>query len=615
MKRNSYMLFILAMIGTLPAYAQWAIKPGKLTTEWALKVSPANTWQQYPRPQLQREHWLNLNGLWEYIVQAKNLPAPVKYEGKILVPFCIESSLSGVAKSFGPEDRLYYKRTFVVPKNWGNRNVLLNFDAVDWSAAVWVNGAYVGSHKGGYDRFTFDITPYLSNSGSNEVLVAVDDPTSTGTQARGKQQLPQQGIWYTPVSGIWQTVWLEAVPKQGWLSELRITPDVDRNTVQIIPLSNQPLRPSYQVSIKVSTAGKIIAEGKTEVNKESVIALAKPHLWSPNDPFLYDLTLTLTDSSGQVVDVIKSYFGMRKISLGMVNGIQQIMLNNKPVFQYGTLDQGWWPDGLHTPPSEEAMAFDIIKTKEMGFNMIRKHIKVEPDRWYYDCDRLGMLVWQDMPSGMGIDTNNGGKKPIHLQHLAKDEPDLNRESESTAQFEWELRRMIDQHYNSPSIVTWVPLNEGWGQYATERIANTVKALDPTRLTDAISGWSLRPAGDLTDLHTYQPTLDIPPAGKERAAVIGEFGGIGWPVKGHLWNPAMRNWGYQTYQTQAELLKHYKLKFAQILNMKKNKGLSAAVYTQTIDVEGEVNGLITYDRKVMKIPATVLKDLHNQLQLE
>ncbi|MFT3902201.1 MAG: glycoside hydrolase family 2 TIM barrel-domain containing protein [Niabella sp.] len=582
-------------------------------TEWGEKVTPENVWQQYPRPQLKREGWMNLNGLWDYAITKKNKQAPAKYDGKILVPFCVESSLSRVKKPFLPDDRLYYRREFTVPSDWKGKDVLLNFDAVDWEAFVWVNGVLIGAHKGAYDRFTFNITPYLNTSGKQEVIVSVDDPSSSGTQPRGKQQLPQQGIWYTPVSGIWQTVWLEAVSKEAWINELKIEGDIDNGLVKVVPISNRPLRPSYTVKVEVLKDNQPIATENVVVNKQAVLPLKNARLWSPEDPFLYDLRISLLNKQGQVLDQVSSYFGMRKISIGTQNGLKYTFLNNKSVFQYGTLDQGWWPDGLHTPPSEEAMVFDIVKTKEMGFNMIRKHIKVEPDLWYYHCDKIGMLVWQDMPSGMAVETSGNEEKPFHLQHVPGGGQDLYRDAESAAQFEWEFRRMIDQHYNSPSIITWVPLNEGWGQYATIRLANNVKALDSTRLVNAVSGWSLRPVGDIHDIHTYETAVRVPPLPTDRASVIGEFGGIGYPVENHLWNPNMRNWGYQTYHSADELLKNYKHKFDQIVEMKKNKGLSAAVYTQTTDVEGEVNGLMTYDRKVIKIPVEELKKIHSTLR--
>jgi beta-galactosidase/beta-glucuronidase len=609
---NSRLTFLFIMIFLFMIVSQGLINAQSLTTKWAESVNAANVWQEYPRPQFQRSVWLNLNGSWDYALQKKAEPMPRKYQGKILVPFCIESSLSGVGKTMLPEDRLWYRREFTVPADWGGKNVLLNFEAVDYSAAVWVNGSFVGSHKGAYDRFSFDITPYLRSKGRQEIVVGVEDPSSYGSQPRGKQQIPQQEIWYTPVSGIWQTVWLEAVSSEAWLKEARIIPDIDRETVSVIPMIDGPLKPEYNVSITVSESGREIARTTVAADKKVEIRLENPKLWSPDSPFLYDLRMALTNKNGEVIDEIQSYFGMRKISLGEVNGAKHLFLNNKPLFHYGTLDQGWWPDGLHTPPSDEAMRYDLEITKSMGFNMIRKHTKIEPDRWYYHCDQLGIMVWQDMPSGMAVLPEEGKERPTALQHVPRTGEDLYRRSESAAQFEWELKRMIDLHYNATSIVVWVPFNEGWGQYATCRITNMVKAYDPTRLVNATSGWALRACGDIYSIHSYQVDVTVPPTSIERASVLGEYGGIGYPIENHLWNPGMRNWGYQTYHSAEELLQHYKHKFNQVLEMKKTKGLSAAVYTQTTDVEGEVNGLMTYDRKIIKIPVEVLRELHAEL---
>lgn len=584
----------------------------KMKTEWGMNVTPDNVWQEYPRPQFKRSDWMNLNGLWEFSVLKKNQPQPEKFEGNILVPFSVESSLSGVMGTVTPDDRIWYKREFDLPADWNGRDVVLHFDAVDYATTVFVNGAVVGSHKGAFDRFSFNITEYLQEKGPQEVVVCVDDPSSFGSQARGKQQMPQQGIWYTPVSGIWQTVWMEAVSAETYLKEVQITPDIDAQTVAITPMLSEPLKPDYQVQAVVSFNGKEVARTDVPADKVGVIAMPEAKLWSPDDPNLYDLSLQLKNKEGKVIDEVESYFGMRKISLGDLNGNKYLFLNNEPLFHYGTLDQGWWPDGLHTPPSDEAMKYDIEKTKEMGFNMIRKHIKVEPDRWYYHCDKLGILVWQDMPSGMVVIPEEGEERPEHVQHVSRTGDDLNRRSEDAAQFEWELRRMIDLHYNSPAIVMWVPFNEGWGQYATCRIAENVKALDPTRLVNAVSGWALRPCGDIYDIHTYQTEVHIPPTSIDMASVIGEYGGIGYPMEEYLWNPEMRNWGYQTYHSEKELMDAYLHKFNQIVEMKNSKGLSAAVYTQTTDVEGEVNGLMTYDRKVIKFPVEKLKEIHSVL---
>jgi len=585
---------------------------GKIMSEWAEKVSPENVWQEYPRPQLVRAGWMNLNGLWDYALLSKSAAQPADFQGKILVPFCIESALSGVGKSMMPGDRLWYRREFTLPSHWKSDRVLLNFEAVDWSAWVWVNGALVGAHKGAYDRFSFDITDYLTGKGKQEIVVAVDDPSSYGAQARGKQQMSQQGIWYTPVSGIWQTVWLETVNKEASIGEVKITPSVDRNLVTVIPMLREPLEKGYAASISVFDGNTLVAEASVPADQMVEISLDNPKFWSPDSPFLYDMKLVLTNAEGKVLDEVDSYFGMRKISVAPKSGTMVLHLNNKPLFHYGPLDQGWWPDGLHTPPSDEAMKYDLEVTKQMGFNMIRKHIKVEPDRWYYHCDRLGIMVWQDMPSGMVVVPKESQERPTHIQHVPRNGDDIYRRSGSSAQFEWELRRMIDLHYNAPSIVMWVPFNEGWGQYATCRIAGMVKDLDPTRLVNAVSGWALRPCGDVYDIHTYQTEVHAPPISQDMASVIGEYGGIGYPVIGHQWNTGMRNWGYQTYHSAKELLENYKYKFDQVVEMKKTRGLSAAVYTQTTDVEGEVNGLMTYDRKLIKIPVDTLKKMHSVL---
>ena len=605
--------FCLFFFLVYTSYAQkWSPVQGKMMTKWASEVSPENVWKEYPRPQFERSEWQNLNGLWEYAILKKQLPLPQKFQGKILVPFCVESVLSGVGISVTPEDRIWYKRSFIIPEVWKNKQIQLNFEAVDYAASVWINGALIGSHQGAYDRFSFNITPYLKAKGTQEIIVSVDDPSSSGVQPRGKQQMPQEGIWYTPVSGIWQTVWLEAVSSEAFLAEAKITPNIDTKSVSIVPMLNKPMKPEYKITASISKDGKELISKQIIADLEVLLEIENPSLWSPNHPFLYDLKLTLQNSKGEVIDEVNSYFGMRKISLGDLNGTKYLFLNNEPLFHYGTLDQGWWPDGLYTPPSDEAMKYDIQLTKDMGFNMIRKHIKVEPDRWYYHCDKLGILVWQDMPSGMVVIPEEGKTRPVHVQHVSSKGEDLYQRSVDAARYEWELRRMIDIHYNAPSIVVWVPFNEGWGQYSTCRIADVVKALDPSRLVNAVSGWALRPCGDLYDIHTYQTEVNVPATSLDRASVIGEFGGIGFPVKDHLWNPGMRNWGYQTYQSADELWKNYKYKFNQIVEMKKSKGLSAAVYTQTTDVEGEVNGLMTYDRQIIKIPVDSLRILHSRL---
>ena len=614
-----------AFLVVLNSFCQeWQPLDGKIMSRWAKEVTPENVWQEYPRPQFERSTWKNLNGMWDYVILKPNQPKPKSYEGKILVPFSFESALSGVGRSITPEEKMWYRKKFIIPSEWKGKRILLNFEAVDHDTNVWVNDIFVGSHKGGFDRFSFDITTFLNVRGNQTIEVSVKDGTNLSPQLRGKQHFKPSGIVYTPVSGIWQTVWLEAVSNEAYLGEVKITTDIDKGIVKITPFGHEALRSSYKVKASIYKNKSKIAEGSVSTNKLIELKIREPKLWSPDNPNIYDLKLTLTNPKGKIIDQVDSYFGMRKISLGNHKGVKYLFLNNKPLFHYGTLDQGWWPDGLLTPPSDEAMRYDIEITKAMGFNMIRKHVKIEPDRWYYHCDHLGILVWQDMPSGgkmvekiNGPTTNKRGDKKYYtnLQHVGRTDGDLNKNINESIQFETELRKMINIHYNSPSIVVWVPFNEGWGQYDTCRISDLVKALDSSRLVIPTSGWSLRNCGDIYDIHTYDVDLKKPPYHQDRATVIGEYGGIGLPIKKNLWNPNTINWGYQTYNSQKELIESYEYKFNQILKMKEMHGLSGAVYTQTTDVEGEVNGLLTYDREVIKIPTEILKNLHSPLYKE
>ena len=618
--RNLLNLMLLFIV-SLAQSQNWKVVEGKLMSEWAKNVKPENVWQEYPRPQFERTQWKNLNGLWDYAILKPHQIQPQKFQGKILVPFSFESALSGVGKSINPNDKMWYRRSFILPNNWSEKDVVIHFEAVDYKCALWVNDILVGTHKGGFDRFSFNITPYLKSSRSQKVVLAVEDATNFSSQPRGKQQINASGIYYTPVSGIWQTVWLEAVSPEAYLKQVKTTTNIDKSTVSLIPMTNVSLVNRYKVAIDVFFDEKKVASGITKPNTPLHLKIENAQLWSPDHPHLYDIKMNLINPLGKVIDQVKSYFGMRKISLEDHKGVKYLFLNNTPLFQYGPLDQGWWPDGLLTPPSDKAMRYDIEMTKAMGFNMIRKHVKIEPDRWYYHCDQLGIMVWQDMPSynRLALKTpvemeKTKKKERIYnsLERVKKDGTDLNRLSEDSAQFEFELRRMVDMHFNAPSIIMWVPFNEGWGQYDTCRIAHFIKQLDPDRLVNPTSGWSLRPCGDIYDIHTYDVELTVPPTAVDRATVVGEFGGIGYPIEKHLWNPEMRNWGYQTYYNAQELLKNYIYKFNQIAEMKERNGLSAAVYTQTTDVEGEINGLMTYDRKVIKMPAEKLKKLHTKL---
>ena len=451
---------------TLVQAQSWKSIEGKIMSQWAKTVNPENAWQVYPRPQFKRAHWKNLNGLWDYAILKSNQIQPKQYQGKILVPFSFESPLSGIGKKINPEDKMWYRKSFELPKNWSGKDVVIHFEAVDYKCAVWVNDIFVGSHKGGFDRFSFNITHYLKSNGQQKIVLLVEDATNFSSQPRGKQQINPSGIYYTPVSGIWQTVWLEAVSSEAFLKQVKTTTNIDNSTVSLIPMSNQTLIKGYQVAVDVFFDGKKLVTGSTRPNTPLHLKIENAQLWSPDHPHLYDVKMSLINPSGTVIDLVDSYFGMRKISLGDHKGVKYLFLNNAPLFHYGTLDQGWWPDGLLTPPSDEAMRYDIEMTKAMGFNMIRKHVKIEPDRWYYHCDQLGIMVWQDMPSynRLALKTPEEIEKTKRKDHIYNalerihgEDDDLNRLWEDGAQFEWELRRMINLHYNAPSIVMWVPL--------------------------------------------------------------------------------------------------------------------------------------------------------------
>jgi len=536
-------------------------------TRWAADVDTANPLPDYPRPQLTRSTWQSLNGWWDYAVRDSAAPTPETWDGRILVPFPIESRLSRVGRAVAPEERLWYRRTFQADALRGTR-LLLHFGAVDFHAVVFVNGRPAGEHRGGYDPFTVDVTDALRGTADQELVVSVTDPTDEGEQPRGKQVRRPHSIWYTSVTGIWQTVWLEVVPTVH-VACLDIRPDVDssRVTVQVEAAGDEA---GTAVRVEALADGRRVAEGSGRTGEPMTLSIPDPHLWAPGDPFLYDLRVRL--ASG---DSVGSYFGMRKIAVQADStGVLRLFLNGRPLFQYGLLDQGWWPDGLYTAPTDEALRSDIETTLRMGFNLARKHVKVEPARWYWHADRLGLLVWQDMPSGE------------------------NRTEAARAEFGEELRHVVDALRNHPSIVMWVPFNEGWGQHDTERYATWMKAYDPTRLVNAASGWTDRGVGDVVDEHAY-PGPAIPERDGRRARVLGEFGGLGLPLEGHTWL-ARDNWGYRTFTDTASLGAAYLALLAQ-LRFLEGDGLAAAIYTQTTDVEVEVNGMMTYDRAVVKLP--------------
>ncbi len=557
-------------------------KPAKtpLVTRWAKEVSPANAHREYPRPQMVRKSWMNLNGLWEFAVTKKDDPSPGVYPDRILVPFPVESGLSGLARRVNETERLWYRKVFTVPEKWRNGRILLHFGAVDWDATVYVNGREAGRHLGGYDPFTLDITDALAEGSAQELVVSVWDPSNRGNQPVGKQAAEPHGIWYTPTSGIWRTVWAEPVPK-SYIRSLTLLPDVDGRALRLsVDVAGDE---SSLVHAVVCADGKEVGDGMGPGGRWTVVPISDMRLWSPDSPFLYDLSVVLGDGKGGILDRIESYFGMRKIALGKDDeGRTRLELNGRFVFQLGPLDQGFWPDGLYTAPTDEALRYDIEILKKMGFNMARKHVKVEPDRWYYWCDRLGLMVWQDMPSGR------------------------NETGEDRLQFERELEAVVRSLYNHPSIIMWVPFNEGWGQYDSARITSWLKSIDSSRLVNHASGWTDEGVSDVCDIHSYPDPVSPEPE-PNRAAVLGEFGGLGFNVAGHAWNP--EGWGYDLLQDFESLALRYESLYETLLPLIGEPGLSAAVYTQTTDIESENNGLMTYDREIIKIAPETARRAH------
>ena len=591
MKKTLFVCCALAL--ALCAQAQWKPAGDKIKTQWAEQVNPKSVLPEYPRPLMERSEWQNLNGEWEYAIKPVGEVEPASFDGNILVPFAVESSLSGVQKEVGEKNELWYKRSFTVPAKWKGKDVMLNFGAVDWKAEVFVNDVLVGSHKGGYTPFSFNITPFLKGSGAQKLVVRVWDPSDKGYQPIGKQTSNPQGIWYTSVTGIWQTVWLEPVASNH-ITAVKSIPNVDANALNVTVGASTPCVTSI-VEVKLLDKGAVVASAKGVQGQELRLGVKNPTLWSPENPYLYDMSITLSQN-GKVIDQVKSYTAFRKISVEKdKNGILRMCLNNKPLFHYGPLDQGWWPDGLYTAPTDEALLYDIKKTKEWGFNMIRKHVKVEPARWYYHCDKEGILVWQDMPSG-----DMGNRWEPHKYNGGTDKE---RSVESVANYYQEWKEIMDLGVSHPSIVVWVPFNEAWGQFDTEKIVAWTKAYDPSRLVNPASGGNHRPCGDILDLHNY-PGPDMFLFDAQRVTVLGEYGGIGLPLENHLWWNK-RNWGYIQFKNSDEVTAEY-VKYANELKGFVKRGFSAAVYTQTTDVEGEVNGLMTYDRKVIKINEAKVK---------
>ncbi|MBR5956034.1 MAG: beta-galactosidase [Bacteroidales bacterium] len=588
---------------------------------------------EYPRPQMVRPEWSNLNGLWSYAILNKDDVYETP-QGKILVPFAAESRLSGVQKQVGPEKALWYQRSFAVPKQWKGKRVLLNFGAVDWQAEVWVNDNKAGVHTGGYSPFSMDITDLLRKKGPQDLKVKVTDASDQSWQPRGKQVAHPRTIWYTSVTGIWQTVWLEAVPQARVVSYLAEA-DVDKSSLNV-HVDSEGLRDDDLIRVELreggvgysaeKPSGKVIA---CAYGTDIVLQVDSPELWSPSRPYLYGLDISILRDD-KVIDKVSGYTALRKISAKMdtdtfetsgdvPQGSLRLALNNEILFQFGPLDQGWWPDGLYTAPSDQALRFDIEKTKEWGFNMIRKHIKVEPARWYYWCDVLGVLVWQDMPCIADHSNTNGAFRSEELGAAQKNIWALNSFRGGTdcivpdfwkKNYYKEWGEIIECLRGFPCIVVWVPFNEGWGQFDTEDVVRFTKKMDPSRLVNEASGGNFHLAGDILDVHHYpEPRLNI--FDRTKVNVLGEYGGIGYLVEGHVWQPEGQNWGYSGLcKSEDELLDLYRL-YADRLKTLIDIGCAAAVYTQTTDVELELNGLMTYDRQE-KVDVATLRAINQDV---
>lgn len=597
-------LFMLSWVLQITSAAgqDWKPVPGNIMTPWAAEVTPENAWKEYPRPQMVRKEWKNLNGLWDFaLVNGLNSRPLQSYPRKILVPFCVESALSGVKETVTGFHEMKYRRFFTIPDTWKGKRILIHFEAVDYISKLWIDGKFVGEHKGGYDAFQYDVTDFVNRGDSHEINMVVWDPSNTGTQTIGKQTLIglSKGN-YTPTSGIWQSVWMEPVEEVS-IKNLKILPDIVSGTVSVgVVLKGWGYE--HQVKIQVFDGGKEVVSEVGTPDKPILLKIEKAKLWSPDSPSLYDLKVSLIQGN-KVIDEVGSYFGMRKISMARdKDGYMKIQLNNKDIFQFGPLDQGYWPDGLLTPPSDAALKFDVEYLKKIGCNMDRVHMKVQPDRFYYYCDKLGILVWQDMisPAGSLLRSEIGGSKAWEA--------------------EWET--IIDQFYSHPSIIQWTVFNESWGQFDTERITDWTKKKDPSRLVSSASGWVDRNVGDIRDFHDYTvyPSMGWIPKHYPRAMVLGEGGGHELTVKDHMWTPTLSipekidRAGdlIREVMTSPEVLDERYSLWVDNLSALRKYGLNAVVYTQISDVENEVNGWLTYDRKISKIPVERLAALHGRL---
>jgi beta-galactosidase/beta-glucuronidase len=582
-----------------------------LTTPWSADVEPDHPLPEYPRPQLTRPEWLNLNGRWDYAILPSRVERVEAFDGQIVVPFAVESALSGVQKPLKPDQRLWYRRTFQVPSSWSGNRILLHFGAVDWQCEVWVNGQPAGNHTGGYLPFSLDITSLL-RSGENELCLAVSDPTESGLQECGKQSLRPRMIWYTAVSGIWQTVWLEPVPEKH-IRSLRLTPDLANGQLDIA-VDIDPMRADLSLEATASFNGQVVAQATATAGTAIKLKIEEARPWSPENPNLYQLQVRL-QQGGKCVDEVGSYFAMRSFGFGMdARGQRRFLLNNQPTFLYGPLDQGYWPDGLYTAPTDEALRFDIEYTKDIGCNLIRKHVKVEPARWYYHCDQLGMIVWQDMPNGGYPPNGTITLGPLLFGRSRSDEVHLERFGRANEgkrlRFLEDLGGMIAQLYNTACIAAWVPFNEGWGQFNARKVTDQIHAWDPTRSVDQASGWFDQGGGDWRSLHIYGIKLrDRRP--DSRAFVLSEIGGYGLRVDGHTLDPK-RKFGVRFFKDSGALTSAYAELLRTQLEPLIAQGLAAAIYTQTTDVEIEINGWLTYDRRVEKISRESLRAMHAKL---